>query len=118
MLTPPQLFAALAEALNSQVRLVTDEKREMVDEAKKMISTIRQMEQSLDDSVRRSRDADDLAITYPLNTCLVALKDKHNQVRRLHKERYEQVKSTFSPCSALAGILEHDTDRLQSLWKP
>ena len=91
-----QLFTALSDALSSQVRLVTAEKKEMVDEAKKIITTMRQMERSLDDSKpsRRSQDEDgEFKITYPLTRCLQALKEKHAQISRLHKERFEQVKS-------------------------
>lgn len=108
MLTPEtrQLFAALSDALNSQVRLVTAEKKEMVDEAKKTITVIRQMEASLDDSKpsRRSQDEDDeFRITYPLTRCLQALKEKHVQISRLHKERFEQVKSTSRRASTSAS---------------
>ncbi|KAH7308165.1 putative microtubule associated protein [Stachybotrys elegans] len=91
-----ELFAALSEALNSQVRLVTSEKKEMVDEAKKIITSIRQMEVSLDSS-NHSRSDDDLKITYPLISCLQMLKEKHTQIRRLHKERFEQVKNCPPP---------------------
>ncbi|KAF4120349.1 protein regulator of cytokinesis 1 [Geosmithia morbida] len=102
-----ELFEALAEALNSQVRLVTDEKKEMVDEAKKMISAIRQMEQSLDDSVRRSRDSDpELQITYPLNACLQVLREKHSHARRLHKERSEQVMKLVDALESYSSHLE------------
>lgn len=91
-----QLFAALSDALNNQVRQVTAEKKGMVEEAQKMITTIKQMEASLDDGrPRRSNDAD-LKVTYPLTRCLQVLKEKHIQVSRLHRERYEQVKSTPS----------------------
>jgi Ase1/PRC1/MAP65 family protein len=74
---------------------VTSEKKDLVDEAKKIITTIRQMEASLDDSARRSRhlDDEDLQITYPLARCLQGLREKQIQISRLHKERYEQVKS-------------------------
>lgn len=70
----------------------------MVEEAKKIITTIRQMEASLDDSKHRRdyQDDDDLKITYPLIRCLQALKEKHIQVGRLHRERFEQVKSMSS----------------------
>lgn len=97
MLTWVQLFSALSEALNSQVRLVTSEKKEMIDEAKRIITIIRQMESSLDDSKRRRdyEEDDDLTITYPLMRCLQVLKEKHIQISRLHKERFEQVKSEF-----------------------
>lgn len=66
----------------------------MIAEAQKMITTIRQMEVSLDDSrSRRTSEDDDLQITYPLTRCLQLLKEKHIQISRLHKERFEQVKS-------------------------
>lgn len=101
MLTGLQLFAALSEALENQVQLVSAEKKELVDEAKKIVTTIRQMESSLDDSARRSRNLDDedLKITYPLARCLQALREKHIQISRLHKERYEQVKSKSHDCN-------------------
>lgn len=103
-LTRPQLFAALSEALESQVRLVTAEKKELVDEAKRCITAIRQMEASLDGSkqLRRSYDDDELHITYPLTRCLQLLREKHSHVARLHKERFEQVKSESpqaQPCA-------------------
>lgn len=67
----------------------------MIEEAKKMVTTIRQMEASLDDSKHRReyQDDDELKITYPLMRCLQALKEKHAQISRLHRERFEQVKS-------------------------
>ena len=66
----------------------------MIEEAQKIITTIRQMEASLDDGKpRRSNEDGDLKITYPLTRCLKVLKEKHMQVSRLHRERYEHVKS-------------------------
>lgn len=91
-----QLFAALSEALESQVRLVNAEKKDLVDEAKRIITQIRQMEASLDDSKhhrRASDDDEDIQITFPLNRCLATLREKHAQIKSLHKERFEQVKS-------------------------
>jgi Ase1/PRC1/MAP65 family protein len=73
---------------------VTTEKKALVEDAQKMITTIRQMEASLEDGrPRRDYQDDDLKITYPLTRCLQTLKEKHMQVSRLHRERYEQVKS-------------------------
>ena len=74
---------------------VTDEKKALIEEAKKTITTIRQMEASLDDSKRRrgSNEEDDIKITYPLIRCLKQLKEMHAHVKRLHLERFEQVKS-------------------------
>lgn len=93
-----QLFAALSETLNNQVRLVTQEKKQIISEAQNMITTIRQMEASLEDPKPRggSQGQDDgLEISYPLTRCIQALKEKHAQVSRVHKERFAQVKSTY-----------------------
>lgn len=86
----------------------------MVDEAKKIITIIHQMEASLDDTNRRrSQEDDELTITYPLIRCLQQLKEKHIQISRLHKERFEQVKSAFT----LQRCIVPYTDPLQnSLW--
>lgn len=94
-----QLFSALSETLNNQVRHVTQEKKDMVEEANRIIVAIRQMEKSLDSSrsPRGSRLNDsDLKITYPLTRCLTVLKDKHGQVARLYRERFEQIRSMSS----------------------
>lgn len=76
------------------------EKKEMIEEAQKIITTVRQMEASLDDTTSRRdhqpKDDQDLKITYPLTRCLRVLKEKHTQVGRLHQERFEQVKSMLS----------------------
>ena len=103
-----QLFDALSEALNSQVRLVTSEKKELVDEAKKIITTIHQMETSLDNSRNsRNREDDDLQISYPLIRCLQHLREKYTHIHRLHKERYEQVKSAcMNPVTPLLTLDE------------
>lgn len=73
------------------------EKKEMIEEAQKIITTVRQMEASLDDTKShrdyQPKEDKDLKITYPLTRCLRVLKEKHAQVGRLHRERFEQVKS-------------------------
>lgn len=62
-----------------------------------MITTIKQMEASIDDNKNRhdyqAVADEDLKITYPLTRCLQVLKEKHIQISRLHRERFEQVKS-------------------------
>lgn len=76
----------------------------MIDEAQRIITTIRQMDASLDDSKsRRDYDSedDDLQVTFPLTRCLQVLKEKHMQISRLHRERFEQVKSKDSPPTSL-----------------
>ena len=65
----------------------------MVEEAQKIVTTIRQMETAIDDTQRRRSDDEELQITYPLTRCLQYLKEKLGQISRLHKERFEQVKS-------------------------
>ncbi|KAK4106329.1 hypothetical protein N658DRAFT_415728 [Parathielavia hyrcaniae] len=102
-----ELFAALSDALHNQVRRVAAEKKGMVEEAQKMITTIRQMEASLDDGKRRRTDDDgDLKITYPLSRCLKVLKEKQTQISRLHRERYEQVKKLAQALESYSLHLE------------
>lgn len=96
-----QLFAALSETLNNQVKVVTAEKKEMVDEAERIITIIRQMEMSLDDTrAQRNPEDDDLQVTFPLTQCLKVLREKHTQIAKLHRERFEQVKSKTPAFSA------------------
>ncbi|RFU79566.1 microtubule-associated, map65 ase1-type [Trichoderma arundinaceum] len=103
-----ELFKALSEALNNHLRMVTSEKKEMIDEAKKIVTAIRQMEASLDDSKHRRKNSNggDLKITYPLVQCLQTLKDKHSQVQRLHRERYDQVKKLVEALESYSSHLE------------
>lgn len=104
-----ELFAALSEALNNQVRLVAQEKKQIISEAQDMITTIRQMEASMEDPRRRgsSHSHDDgLEISYPLNRCLQALKDKHAQVSRARKERFAQVKKLVLALESYSSHLE------------
>jgi protein regulator of cytokinesis 1 len=68
----------------------------MTEEAQRIITTIKQMEASLDDNKTRLEyepEDEDLKITYPLMRCLQGLKEKHFQISKLHKERFEQIKS-------------------------
>ncbi len=70
----------------------------MVEEAQKIVTTIRQMETAIDDTQRRRSDDEELQITYPLTRCLQYLKEKLGHISRLHKERFEQVKSKNQIC--------------------
>ncbi|CZR57352.1 related to microtubule-associated protein [Phialocephala subalpina] len=104
-----ELFAALSETLQNQVRRVTAEKNEMLEEAQRIVTTIRQMEASLDD--RKSRheyEAEDenFKITYPLARCLQGLKEKHSHIAKLHKERFEQVKKLVQALESYSSHLE------------
>ncbi|KAF9877437.1 microtubule associated protein [Colletotrichum karsti] len=98
------LFEALSKTLTDQVRHVTNEKEEMIEEAERMINNIRQMEASI--SGRRDRDDNDIKITYPLTRCLKGLKDKHIQIARLHKERFAQVKKLVEALESYSSHLE------------
>lgn len=63
-----------------------------------MIKSIRQMEAALVDD-KPNRDSDyqdsDLAITLPLRDCITELREKQNTVAKVHRERYEQIKSAY-----------------------
>ncbi|KAL9103090.1 MAG: hypothetical protein Q9163_001830 [Psora crenata] len=68
-----QLFTALSETLNNQLRLVTTEKSELTEEANQMIKTIKQMKASLEDQSAHdaySLDDKELKVTIPLIRCL------------------------------------------------
>ncbi|KAI5867940.1 microtubule associated protein-domain-containing protein [Durotheca rogersii] len=103
-----ELFAALSETLNNQVKQVTVEKKGLVEEAERLISLIRQMEASLDGSKRHSyhTEDDDLQVTFPLTRCLAGLKEKHTQVSKLHRERFEQVKKLVQALESYSSHLE------------
>ncbi|KAI0802548.1 microtubule associated protein-domain-containing protein [Xylaria sp. FL0064] len=102
-----ELFAALSETLNSQVRAVTAEKKGMADEAERIITLIRQMETSLDDTKAQCNpEDDDLQITFPLTQCLKVLKEKHGQIAKLHRERFEQVKKLVQALESYSSHLE------------
>lgn len=106
-----ELFTALSEALNNQVRTVTAEKKHMIQEAQNMITTIRQMEASIEDpkprgSYRSSHNDDGLEISYPLTRCLQALKEKHAQVSRVHRERFEQIRKLVQALESYSSHLE------------
>lgn len=54
------------------------------------------MEASLDDERANGQfdlNDDDLQVTFPLNRCIASLREKYATVSKLHRERYEQVKS-------------------------
>ena len=61
-----------------------------------MIKTIKQMEASLEDRAPNEAyqlDEKELKVTLPLTRCLKGLKEKHNTIAKIHRERFEQVKS-------------------------
>ncbi|RDW88525.1 hypothetical protein BP6252_00557 [Coleophoma cylindrospora] len=104
-----ELFAALSETLHNQVRLVATEKSEMTEEAQRIITTIKQMEASLDDNKTRHEyeaEDEDLKITFPLVRCLQGLKEKHLQISKMHRERFEQVRKLVQALESYSSHLE------------
>ena len=54
------------------------------------------MEMSLSDERANGKyelNRDELRVTYPLNRCIAFLREKSDAMGRLHRERFEQVKS-------------------------
>lgn len=81
----------------------------MADEAQHLITAIQQMEESLGDEKANGQyclDQDDLQISFPLNRCLMSLREKHNAVGKMHRERFEQVKSKQT--SPPPPVIEND----------
>ncbi|KAI9774759.1 MAG: hypothetical protein M1839_001626 [Geoglossum umbratile] len=103
-----ELFAALSETLHGQLERVAAEKREMVDEAHRIIKTIKQLETSLDDAKATSYEQGDenLRASFPLVKCLQSLKEKHATISKIHKERFEQVKKLVQALNSYASHLE------------
>ncbi|KAI1005793.1 hypothetical protein K3495_g2431 [Podosphaera aphanis] len=102
-----ELFAALSDTLNSQVRQVSTEKNNLIEDAQHIITTIKQMEASLDnDKAITKPDNDQLKITYPLVQCLEDLRQKHLQISKLHKERFEEVKKLVEALKSYSSHLE------------
>ncbi|THV54578.1 hypothetical protein BGAL_0024g00430 [Botrytis galanthina] len=104
-----ELFAALSETLHNQVRLVADEKNDLTEEARRIITTIKQMEASLDDDKDHHEyepEDEDLQITYPLMQCLQGLKEKHLHISKIHRERFEQVKKLVQALESYSSHLE------------
>ncbi|KAJ9660746.1 Microtubule bundling protein [Coniosporium apollinis] len=110
-----ELFNALSETLQKQLRLVTTEKQDMIEEAHRLVKNIAQMEASLDDEQRHPNypTARDLQVTYPLHSCLQALREKHNTVAKLHRERYEQVRKLVQALESYASHLESSFVRIK-----
>lgn len=104
-----QLFAALSDTLHNHLRQVNAEKTRLTEEAQKIITTIQQMEASLDDEGQNGGydlGTTGLGVTYPLGQCLRDLKEKYNAVSRLHRERFEQVKKLVQALESYSSHLE------------
>ena len=80
----------------------------MTEESQNIITTIKQMEASLDDEKDHGYDLNTtgLRVTFPLNECLRSLKEQYNTVSRLHRERFEQVKKLVQALESYSSHLE------------
>ena len=68
----------------------------MTEEASRIIKNIRQMEVALADPAPNDNlplGDENLEITTPLSRCLKVLKEKHNAIAKIHRERLEEIKS-------------------------
>jgi protein regulator of cytokinesis 1 len=80
----------------------------MTQEAERLITAIEQMESSLSDERANGQyelNRDDLRVTYPLNKCIEFLREKHDAMSQLHRERFEQVKSECYLCDVSLTLL-------------
>ncbi|KAF3048587.1 hypothetical protein E8E11_007902 [Didymella keratinophila] len=104
-----ELFSALSDTLHGQLRIVTNEKHEMTEEAQRLIKTIKQMQDSMDDSKNGTRfKNDETQVTYPLTRCLKALQEKHDAVAKQYHERFEQIQKIAEALDSYASHLESD----------
>lgn len=93
---------------------MTNEKHELTEEANRLITTIKQMQQSLDGTPQSAYDVEDsLKVTHPLKPCLQSLKEQHKQIAKLHHERYTQVKQLAQAIESYSSHLEPSFTRVQ-----
>jgi hypothetical protein len=93
----------------------------MTDEAQRIIKTIKQMDASLDDvkTANYEHGDEELRVSFPLVKCLQSLKGKLAVISKIHKERFEQVKSTYRTVERVICIPNpHGTNKRQSSYKP
>ena len=85
--------------MHQKLLTTCSERNELTEEAHRTIKIIKQMEASLEDQkpddAYKLADAD-LKVTVPLTRCLQGLKEKHNTIAKIHRERLEQVTSKIS----------------------
>ena len=76
--------------------MVGREKTALAEEACRIIKTIKQMEASLEDHKPVNTlplEDETLKVTFPLSRCLKGLKEKHITIAKIHREKFEEVKS-------------------------
>ena len=66
----------------------------MIDEAQRLLTSIKQMEASLvDDYGNGGLNSEELNVTFPLKPCLMHLREKYTAVNKERKKQFEQIKS-------------------------
>ncbi|KAJ6148290.1 hypothetical protein N7497_010272 [Penicillium chrysogenum] len=111
-----ELFSALSETLNNHLKVVDEEREDMTQEAERLITAIEQMESSLSDERANGQyelNRDDLRVTYPLNKCIEFLREKHDAMSELHRERFEQVKKLVDALESYSSHLEPSFVKLE-----
>jgi hypothetical protein len=86
-----------AEKADDVLTSSTSEKDSLINQAQHLVQAIQQLESSLDDTREPHPNAH--PIIAPLLDCVRQLEETHNAVKRLHQERFEEVKSElwYSP---------------------
>ncbi|KAI5840272.1 microtubule associated protein-domain-containing protein [Morchella snyderi] len=102
------VYSALNMVLQKQLGLVAEEKEHLEEECRKLIVSIRQMEQSLDDRKSSPSECNDQPTT-PLHQCLRGLKERHENVKKRHAGRYETIRKLSQALEQYASRLEPAT---------
>jgi hypothetical protein len=84
-----------ADGVEAMKLTSNSEKHKLAEDCEKLCTTIKQMHISLDGKDAAHALDDELLVTYPLQPCLLSLREKHKTISKLHRERYEQVKSNL-----------------------
>jgi protein regulator of cytokinesis 1 len=71
------------------------------------------MHMSLEGQQQNEYDMEDMKVTYPLQPCLAALKEKHKMVHKIHRERYEQVRKLAQAIESYSSHLEPSFARIK-----
>ena len=77
------------------------EKEQLAEECTSLISSIRQMQKSVDEYA----DDQSLRITLPLVKCRQELREKMKMTKKMHAERFEEIQGEFSFCCNCRGPL-------------
>ncbi|KAL7268293.1 Microtubule bundling protein [Rhizina undulata] len=103
------VYAALNCTLQEQLSSAVGEKNALVEECQHLITSIKQMEKSLNDF---KENHENLRVTLPLLRCLQGLKEKYQNVKKRHSERYDAIKKLVNALSSYATYMESSLVRI------